>query len=488
MIQPERDVEYSSKSRLRRVMTTVLIAFLLLIGYFLTQSYFKSLAEAENASLMRLNGIVYTLAMQMDGDAHQRLMAKYTAKDAITTSKQDQDYLAIHQVLRRNTQANMLNTAIYTIVLDSSNTCYFGVTSDEKPYFRHPYHSAPALLMEKHAEGAMIPRYQDEFGTWLSAFAAIRNSKGEMVALVQADQKFDDFMAHARAEVLQNLLVGVLMGTFFLVLLIRILQPILRKERLNKEALSAANMENKRIAAQLQQSLEHVTALDNFRREMIANLSHDLRTPMASILGYLETIIQKKALLSDVEQEKFLHVALSESNRLNKLVNELFDLSKLESGQIHIEPEPFNIAELAQDTLQKYQLQADTKHVKLLTDFSHDLPLAFADLRWIDRVLQNLLDNALRYVYEGGFVMFTVFEKDNILNFKVCNSGDPIPEAHLDRVFDRYFKSSNRKKDSTGLGLTVVKKIVELHGERVWAESNDTVTTFRFTLPVYRSS
>ncbi len=148
--------------------------------------------------------------------------------------------------------------------------------------------------MEKHAEGAMIPRYQDEFGSWLSAFAAVRNSKGQMVALVQADQKFDDFMAQARAEVLQNLLVGVLTGTFFLVLLIRILQPILRKERLNKEALSAANRENKRIAAQLQQSLEQVTALDNFRREMIVNLSHDLRTPMASILGYLETVILKK--------------------------------------------------------------------------------------------------------------------------------------------------------------------------------------------------
>lgn len=488
MTQPNNEVDYSSRSRLRRVMTIVLAAFLLLISYFLTHSYFKSLLEAENASLMRLNGIVYTLAMQMDGDAHQRLMTNYQSKDAITTPKQDQDYLDIHQILRRNVQANMLNTAIYTIVLDSNNTCYFGVTSDEKPYFRHPYHSAPALLMEKHAEGAMIPRYEDEFGTWLSAFAAIKNSKGETVALVQADQKFDEFMLQARTEVGQNLLVVLLVGAFFLILLVRTLQPILRKERLNKEALSAANTENKRIATQLEQSLEQVTALDNFRREMIANLSHDLRTPMASILGYLETVIQKKKQLSEAEQEHFLNVALSESNRLNRLVTDLFDLSKLESGQIQIDPEPFNIAELAQDTLQKYQLQSEAKQVKLLTDFSKNLPLVLADLRWTDRVLQNLMDNALRYVHEGGFVMFTIFEKDNILNFKVCNSGDPIPEAHLDRVFDRYFKSSNRKKDSTGLGLTVVKKIVELHGERVWAESDEAVTTFRFTLPIYRAA
>ncbi|MBK8428327.1 MAG: hypothetical protein IPL27_21260 [Lewinellaceae bacterium] len=96
-------------------------------------------------------------------------------------------------------------------------------------------------------------------------------------------------------------------------------------------------------------------------------------------------------------------------------------------------------------------MQAAAKHVKLLTDFSIDLPLAFADLRWIDRVLQNLLDNALRFVYEGGFVMFTVFEKDNVLNFKVCNSGDPIPEAHLDRVFDRT-KRQHRRRWSKNCG------------------------------------
>jgi len=484
----ETDSKYSAKSRLRRVMLTVLIAFLLLIGFFLTRAYFNALSEAENASLMRLNGIAYTLAMQIDGDAHQHLMKQYPEKDAISKTEQDNLYLSIHQVLRRNYEANMLNTPIYTIVLDSTNTCFFGVTSAETPYFRHPYHSAPALLMEKHAEGAMIPRYKDEFGTWLSAFAAVRNEKGAVVALVQVDQKFDDFIAHTRAEVLQNLFISLVVCGFFLILLVRILQPILRKESLTKEALEAANVENRKINAQLQGSLEQVTALDTFRKEMIANLSHDLRTPMASILGYLETALLKKEQLSKPEQEKFLNVALSESRRLNRLVADLFDLSKLESGQIQVEPEPFNIAELAQDTLQKYQLQAEAKHVRFLTDFSENLPLAMADVRWIDRVLQNLMDNALRYVHEGGFVMFTVFEESAKLQVKVCNSGDPIPEAHLTRVFDRYFKSSNRRKGSTGLGLTIVRKVMELHSERVWAESNDAVTTFRFTLPRYVAS
>ena len=438
--QPDHfGTDYSAKSRLRQVMTTVLAALLLLIAYFLTSGYFNDLAQAEQASLMRLNGIAYTLAMQINGDAHQRLMARYLQKDDITIAQQDSDYLHIHQSLEQIYGANMLNTPIYTIVLDSNNTCYFGVTSADMPYFRHPYHSAPALLMEKHAEGAMIPRYEDEFGTWLSAFAAVRNSAGKMVALVQVDQKFDEFTEHARANVLRNLFVSLLVCVFFLVLLVRVLQPILRKERLNKEALGAANLENKRVNAQLQASLVQVTALDTFRKEMIANLSHDLRTPMASILGYLETVLLKKNQLSESDQEKFLSVALSEAKRLNRLVADLFDLSKLESGQIQIAPEPFNMAELAQDTLQKYQMQAEARHVKLLTDFCDPLPLALADVRWIDRGLQNLMDNALRYVDEGGFVLFTIFEKDAKLCFKVCNSGDPIPEAHLTRVFGPLF-------------------------------------------------
>ena len=193
----------------------------------------------------------------------------------------------------------------------------------------------------------------------------------------------------------------------------------------------------------------------------------------------------KKNQISPTEKDHFLHVALTEANRLNRLLSDLFDLSKLESGQIHIHPEPFNVAELAQDTFHKYQLQADQKQVKLMTDFSESVPLAAADVRWIDRVLQNLLDNALRYVPEGGFVMFTVFEQKNKIHVKVCNSGTPIPEAHLTKVFERYFKSANRKKDSTGLGLTIVQKIMALHGETVWAESGDDLTTFRFTLPIY---
>jgi signal transduction histidine kinase len=478
-------MKVSSTSRLRWLMTIIWVAFSLLVAYFLSQRYFSALTDAEQASLMRLAGIANTLALQIDGDAHERLMQKHSLKDDIGTNAQDSDYLRLHDVLQRNFTANMLKSPIYTIVQDEQDKCSFGVTSAEMPYFRHPYNSAPAQLMKKNQEGAMIPRYEDEFGVWLSAFAAVKNGKGQTVALVQVDQHFEEFIMQARANVWKSLAVSALVFVLLFMVLIQVLRPIIRRERQDKIALEEANKEIKRINQQISESFDQIKAIDGFRREMIANLSHDLRTPLSNILGYMDIILQKKEQLSTEVQQRYLHIVLSEAKRMERLVKDLFELSKLESGQVSLELEPFSIAELAQDVLQKYHILAEAKHIKLLTDFDLSSPLVIADLRLIDRVLQNLLDNALRYAHEGGFAKFTIFESYGEVHVKVCNSGDPIPQEHLTQVFDRYFKSSNRKKDSTGLGLTIVKKIMDLHGERIWAEASEGLTTFRFTMKKY---
>ena len=474
--------EIPEKSKLRQVLTVVVVGFLVLVAYFSVWTYQNTLDQVEAASLNRLAGIVYTLAMQIDGDEHEQLMAQHPQMDAVRSTAEDSLYRKIHNILRQNQAANMLQTPIYTIVSTPDNRHEFAVTSAENPYFRHPYHSAPEPFMVENRENATIPRYSDEFGVWLSAFAAVKNRAGKTVAWVQADEHFDDFIVKARAQALRTLLPALAVFAVFLFILIKILQPILKNEREQRAQLHTALLENRDIRLQLESSLEKITALDNFRKEMVANVSHDLRTPLASVLGYLETVVKKQGQLDQEEQSRFLNTALSEARRLNRLVGDLFELSKLESGQIQLEPEPFSIAELAQDVLQKYQLQAEEKKIRLLTSFSDNLPIVEGDIRWLDRVLQNLLDNALRYCEPEGFVMITLFPENEKVNLKVCNSGDPIPEANLTKVFDRYFKSSNRKKAGAGLGLTIVKKIIDLHGERVWAEVNGDITTFRFTL------
>ncbi len=467
----EKGTVLTANSRVRKIMLTVGIGFLFIIVESIVWSYYHSISQAERTTLMRLGGIVNSLAIQIDGDAHQHLTMQYLQKDAIADTRQDSAYLKIHQMLQKNHAANMLNTPIYTIVFDSLSKHYqFGVTSSEQPYYRHAYNSAPRDLMEKHYEGAMIPMYKDEFGTWLSAFSVIKNSRGEVVALMQADEKFDEFLAKARKDIFQNLLYSVIFFCVLLLVLLRILQPILRREQRDKEALAAAN-------AQIQQ-------LDDFRKEMIANVSHDLRTPMSSILGYTEILQHKKAQLDDNERNKYLNVIHLEAKRMNSMIGELFDLSKLEAGQINLDKEMFNISELAQDILYNYDLRAKAKNTRLLTEFQENLPFIAADIRWIDRAIQNLLDNALKYVNDGGWVQFSIFVVGDSLHFKVCNSGTPMKEEHLPHIFDRYFKSANRTAESTGLGLAIVKKVIDLHDGKIWAETAENMTTFRFVLKV----
>jgi signal transduction histidine kinase len=457
--------------RFKQILATVIIGFLVLTTYFVMWSYHHSIAQAQQASLMRLMGITNSLALQIDGEEHASLLKRYTNKDGILYKQQDSIYLKIHQILAQNKEANMLKTPVYTIIFDSVDLHYeFGVTSSEKPYYRHSYTSYPQTMMDKSQEGAMIPMYEDEFGMWLSAFSVIKNKSGKVVALVQADEEFNAFLSATRKDVIRNSLISLLVFGVFLAILLRILQPILNREQRDKEALAAANRQ--------------ITELDNFRKEMIANVSHDLRTPMASIMGFADTLIQKKEKLPLEDREKYLQIISKEAKRMNAMIAELFDLSKLEAGQIILHKEPFNLSEMAQDILYSYTEKSKEKNIRLSTDFQATLPLLEADIFWIDKVLQNLISNAFKYVNDEGLILFTIFTEGELLHFKVCNSGKTIEKEHLDHIFDRYFKSSNHQTDSTGLGLAITKKIIELHGGKIWAEVNEDITTFRFCLKV----
>jgi hypothetical protein len=195
-----------------KVILLVATGFLAITVYFLVWTYYHSIEQAQQAKLLRLMGITNTLALQLDGDTHTALISRYRQKDAITRSDQDSLYHLLHTILAKNEAANMLKTPIYTIFFDSLTGHYaFGVTSAPQPYFRHPYTSYPKILMEKQEEGAMIPMYKDEFGMWLSAFSVIKNRAGRVVAVVQADEPFDVFLAATRREVFKNLSFSLLL-------------------------------------------------------------------------------------------------------------------------------------------------------------------------------------------------------------------------------------------------------------------------------------
>ena len=218
---------------------------------------------------------------------------------------------------------------------------------------------------------------------------------------------------------------------------------------------------------------------------MIANISHDLRTPLTNLSGYIETLFIRRHDITMPERERFLTIAQKESQRLTKLIEDLFELSKLESNQTQLHTEPFPIAELLHDIVAKYEVVCAEKNISIATDFSENLPWIVADIKLIDRVLQNLFDNAIRYNKPHGRIDLSLQKNDNQLVIKISNTGETIPPSVLEQIFDRYFKNS-AIEGSTGLGLAIVKKIVDLHGSEILVESHDGCTSFTFSLPIYK--
>jgi signal transduction histidine kinase len=244
------------------------------------------------------------------------------------------------------------------------------------------------------------------------------------------------------------------------------------------------------MSDRISQQMKKLKETDTLRRELVANVSHDLRTPLASLQGYLETLLLKEGKLKPEEQRDYLKIALKHGTRLGKLVSELFELAKLDSQEIQLHAEPFSLGELAQDVLQKFQLNAEQKKIDLQLSFRRDLPFVLADIALIERVLENLVENALRYTPEGGIITASLIPPRNNekITVRITDTGCGIPQEDLPYIFDRFYrveKNRQEKSGGSGLGLAISKRILELHGSSIEVDSRVQVgTTFTFYLPI----
>ena len=234
------------------------------------------------------------------------------------------------------------------------------------------------------------------------------------------------------------------------------------------------------------QQVRSLKQTDELRRELVANVSHDLRTPLASLTGYIETLQLKEGRLSDSEREQYLAVARRQSERLTTLVEELFELARLESQDMKPELETFPLPELVQDVVQDFRLEADQKGVSLELDRPDEVPLVSADIGLIQRALSNLIGNALEHTDSGGKVSVFIAPAADKVAVRIEDTGCGIPSDELEQIFDRFYQVRNRgERQSTagGLGLAIVKRILELHGSAVDAASTvGEGTAFSFSL------
>jgi two-component system OmpR family sensor kinase len=234
--------------------------------------------------------------------------------------------------------------------------------------------------------------------------------------------------------------------------------------------------------------LAQMTALqktDAMRRELVANISHDLRTPLASLQGYLETLHLKGDQLAQEEQRGYLAIALKQTEQLSGLVARLFDLAKLDSGQMTAALEPCALGDLVQDVVQEFELAASAKGIDLKCMVRPDLPLVLADVGLMERVLRNLLENALRYTHPGGTVSVIAAPAADGALVEIADTGIGIPDAELPKIFDRFYrveKSRDLAAGSAGLGLAISKRILDLHDSTISVTSAPGRTVFRFVL------
>lgn len=232
------------------------------------------------------------------------------------------------------------------------------------------------------------------------------------------------------------------------------------------------------------QQLKLLKLKDASRRELVANVSHDLRTPLASLQGYLETLSLKFDGLDDNEKKKYINIAYQHSERLNKLISELFELSTLESQGAQLNFEPFCMSELVHDVSQKFQLKADSKHLDITTNIPQQPAFVSADIGLIQRVLENLIENAIKYTPIGGQIGITLSNDGGQIKTNVSDNGQGIGSTDLPHIFDRFYQvKKHRNSDGTGLGLAIAKRIIQLHDSSIDVASRPNKgTTFSFEL------
>ena len=238
-----------------------------------------------------------------------------------------------------------------------------------------------------------------------------------------------------------------------------------------------------RMSARIAEQMRELSAQDQQRRELVANISHDLRTPLTSLHGYLETLRLKSSALSEEERLRYLDVALGQSRKVGRLAQELFELARLEYGVVKPEPERFSLPELVQDVFQKFELAAEARRQRLVADIAPMLPVVSADLGMIERVLTNLLDNAIRHTPEGGLIELRLRRAPEGVEVQVSDTGPGIPPELQKGLFTRPSFQSSERGGSGGLGLVIVRRILQLHGSEIrLMPQTDKGTVFRFCL------
>jgi signal transduction histidine kinase len=260
-----------------------------------------------------------------------------------------------------------------------------------------------------------------------------------------------------------------------------------RVDARGSDELGALGRSFNEMAATIERSVEELRLAERMRRDLVGNISHDLRSPLTAVQGSLETLSLKDGQLTPEERQRFLAVGLRNTASLKRLVEELFELARLDARQVRVKAEQVQIAELAQDVALKLTPRAQEAGVTISVRPRGGVPFVSCDLGLIERVLTNLVDNAVRHTPPGGAVLLDLEPTERGVRITVADTGEGIAAEDLPRIFERFYRadrSRDRSAGGAGLGLAIARQIVDLHGGTLGVESAPGQgARFSFVLP-----
>ena len=255
---------------------------------------------------------------------------------------------------------------------------------------------------------------------------------------------------------------------------------------LNRDVLEEVEQEVSQWADKQKKEIESLKLLEAYRREFLGNISHELKTPIFSVQGYVHTLLDG-GLYDEAINKNYLRKAANNIERLLTIVEDLESISRLESGQLTLDIQRFNIRDLTLEVFDDLEIQAKERNIKLsIKEGTDSTFFVEADRENIRQVLVNLINNSIKYGKDGGSTKVGFYDMENYILIEVADNGIGIGEDHLKHLFDRFYrvdKSRSRARGGSGLGLSIVKHIIEAHNQTINVRSSVGVgSTFGFTL------
>lgn len=345
-----------------------------------------------------------------------------------------------------------------------------------------------------------------------SAAAFEKNNRKGYIYIILASQQFhevcatlfkDYFVALSLRSTLITMVFAVLCGSLLVWFLTKSLRVVIyhvnefrqghwcsRIPAAAQSDLSVLALTFNDMAQTIANHIQEKEALMRFRKELIANVAHDLRTPLTAIRGYVETLTMREERMEAADRREFMAVIEKSALHLTNLVNHLFEYATLDAKKLHLNPEPFYINDLLYDLKERYTLLAKERNIQIAVEIPPVMSPVMADVKLMERVLQNIIENALKFSKDGGTVFLRVLTGQTATKIQIEDAGPGISEQESQRIFKRLEQGAARGEEKgIGLGLAIVKKIIELHGSEVKLKSRLGVgTVFEFDLPNYQNA